>query len=110
MNFRRPSPLRTRPVRSTSVLIAAAATALALPGTALAASDEVTVFQTEVQPLTTYDDPSGCEKLPPAAHVLNNRTDDPVRIYADPFCTGPSIAVPPGHGSHVAPGSGSFSA
>ncbi len=96
--------------RSTSVLLATAAMSLALPGSALAATDEVTVFETEVQPLTTYDDPSGCEKLPPASHVLTNQTDDPVRIYGDPFCTGPSLVVPPGHGSHVAPGSGSFSA
>ncbi len=96
--------------RATSALIGAAAMALALPGSALADSGDVTVFETEVQPLTTYDSPSGCEKLPPAAHVLTNRTDEPVRIYGDPFCTGPSLSVPPGHGSHVAPGSGSFSA
>lgn len=96
--------------RTTAVLFAAAATALALPGAALADSDEVTVFETELQPLATYESPSGCEKLPPAAHVLNNRTEDPVRIYADPFCTGPSLLVAPGYGAHVAPGSGSFSA
>lgn len=76
---------------------------------ASAATGQVTVFETEVQSLTTYDNPDGCYKLPLAAHVLNNQTDEPVRIYGDPFCMGPSLLVEPGHGSHVAPGSGSFS-
>ncbi len=76
---------------------------------ASAATGEVTVFETETTRLTTYADPSGCHKLPLAAHVLNNHTDRPVRIYGDPFCAGPSVTVQPGFGSHVAPGSGSFS-
>lgn len=96
--------------RIAAVLLAAAALGSA-PGIAsAAASGEVTVFQTEFQQLTTYEDPDGCHKLPAAAHVLTNGTDEPVRIYADPFCAGPSVAVQPGYGSHVAPGSGSFSA
>ncbi|MBE9373689.1 hypothetical protein IQ251_04410 [Saccharopolyspora sp. HNM0983] len=94
-----------------SALFAAAAAVAAVPtGAAFAASGHVAVFETEVQPLTTYESPSGCEKLPPAAHVLTNETDRPVRIYADPFCVTPGLEVQPGHGSHVAPGSGSFSA
>lgn len=94
-----------------SALFVAGAAAAAVPtGTALAASGEVTVFETEVQQLTTYDSPSGCHKLPAAAHVLNNQTDEQVRIYGDPLCLGPSLVVEPGHGAHVAPGSGSFSA
>lgn len=93
------------------VLFIAGALVIGAPGSsALAATGQVTVFETEVQELTTYDDPSGCQKLPPAAHVLNNKTDEPVRIYGDPLCVGPSLVVQPGHGSHVAPGSGSFSA
>ncbi|QUH06319.1 hypothetical protein HUO13_28460 [Saccharopolyspora erythraea] len=76
---------------------------------ASAATEQVTVFETEAQPLTTYENPDGCYKLPPAAHVLNNQTNEPVRIYGDPLCLGPSMTVEPGHGSHVAPGSGSFS-
>lgn len=93
-----------------TLFVAAAAPATVPTGVALAASGQVTVFETEVQQLTTYDEPSGCHKLPEAAHVLNNQTDEPVRIYADPLCVGPGLVVEPGHGSHVAPGSGSFSA
>ncbi len=97
--------------RFTPVLFIAGALLIGSPGgSALAATGQVTVFETEVQELTTYDDPSGCQQLPPAAHVLNNETDEPVRIYGDPLCLGPSLVVQPGHGSHVAPGSGSFSA
>ncbi|PKW18384.1 hypothetical protein [Saccharopolyspora spinosa] len=76
---------------------------------ASAATGQVTVFETEAQPLTTYENPEGCYKLPLAAHVLNNQTDKPVQIYGDPFCMTPSLTVQPGRGSHVAPGSGSFS-
>ncbi|MDA3624615.1 hypothetical protein OU415_04135 [Saccharopolyspora sp. WRP15-2] len=98
-------------LRSTPVLLSASAAAMALAaGSAAAASGEVVVFETELQPLTTYADPTGCQKLPLAAHVLTNNTDSPVRIYGDPFCLGPSVIVLPGHGTHVAPGSGSFSA
>ncbi|GHA89114.1 hypothetical protein ACIQRS_04160 [Streptomyces termitum] len=92
-------------------LVLASGAALGLfQAPAHAAEGTVTVFETEVQPLTVYENPRGCHKLPLAAHVLTNATDRPVRIYGDPFCLGPSVAVPPGHGSHVAPGSGSFSA
>ncbi|MEZ7006295.1 hypothetical protein VM636_04330 [Streptomyces sp. SCSIO 75703] len=95
----------------TCALLAAVAWVGLTPGPAAAAAEgEVTVFQTELQPLTVYRDPAGCHKLPAAAHVLNNATDGPVRIYGDPFCLGPSVTVPPGYGAHVAPGSGSFSA
>lgn len=97
--------------RSVPVLLSASALAMGLSASpAAAANGEVIVFETEVQRLTTYATPDDCEKLPLAAHVLVNNTDDPVRIYGDPFCMGPSVTVPPGHGTHVAPGSGSFSA
>lgn len=89
-----------------ALLAASAAT-----GTAAAAEEgDVAVFSTEVTPLTVYRDPHGCQKLPPDAHVLTNHTDRPVTVYADPFCLTPGLTVQPGHGSHVAPGSGSFSA
>ncbi|UNS99845.1 hypothetical protein MMF93_27885 [Streptomyces tubbatahanensis] len=68
------------------------------------------MFSTEFQPLTHYENPEGCHKLPLDAHVLNNNTDQPVKVYGDPFCVTPGLTVQPGHGSHVAPGSGSFSA
>ncbi|GAA3863970.1 hypothetical protein [Streptomyces sedi] len=85
-----------------------AATAFSIP--AHAAEGEVSVFSTEFGPLTTYDNPVGCHKLPLDAHVLSNQTERPVTIYADPFCVTPGLTVQPGYGSHVAPGSGSFRA
>jgi hypothetical protein len=75
---------------------------------AQAATGDVTVFSTELQPLDVYHDPVGCVKLPVAAHVLTNQTSSDVRVYADPFCLTPNLTVQPGYGSHVAPGSGSF--
>lgn len=92
-----------------SVVFAAVLGLLLSPGSALAATGEVVVFGTEVEPLTTYDNPSGCYKLPMTAHVLVNKTDGPVQIYGDPFCMSPSLSIQPGFGSHVASGSGSFS-
>lgn len=94
-----------------TLLIATAAGAflVAAPATASAAEGKVIIFETEFQQLTTYTDPDGCQKLPIAAHVLVNETDSPVQIYGDPLCLTPSSTVQPGYGSHVAPGSGSFS-
>ncbi|HEY3502317.1 MAG TPA: hypothetical protein VGN37_05925 [Actinocatenispora sp.] len=89
---------------------AAAALTIGVSAPASAAQGRVTVFGTELTPLTTYDNPAGCYKLPFDAHVLTNQTDSPVHVYADPFCATPSLTVNPGYGSHVAPGSGSFSA
>lgn len=86
-------------------LFAAAAPASAAP----AARGTVTVFSTEFSELTVWEDPTGCHRLPVAAHVLTNQTDQPVRIHADPFCLTPDLTVEPGYGSHVTPGSGSFS-
>lgn len=75
-----------------------------------AAAEQVLVFSTELEPVATYDSPSGCQKAPATAHVLINNTDEPVRVYGDPFCLTPSLVVAPGHGSHIPPGTGSFSA
>ncbi|MFI7677229.1 hypothetical protein [Actinophytocola sp. NPDC049390] len=74
-----------------------------------AANGTVLVFEHELAPTTRYENPSGCVKLPAAAHLLANRTDSEVRIYADPFCLTPSLTVLPGHGTHVPPATGSFS-
>ncbi|MER5634567.1 hypothetical protein [Streptomyces nitrosporeus] len=94
-----------------SSLVLAAGAAVGLAQTpAVAAEGTVSVFRTEVESLSVYENPKGCHKLPATAHVLNNDTDGPVRVYGDPFCLGPSVTVAPGYGSHVAPGSGSFSA
>jgi hypothetical protein len=94
-------------IAASSVLLAG----VAASGTAVAAdSNEVVVFRNEFVPLSVYQDPHGCQKLPVDAHVLTNRTDRPVTVYGDPFCLTPGLTVQPGYGAHVAPGSGSFSA
>lgn len=99
--------------RLTAVLVAVvsglAVSILAGPP-ASAATGDVTVFSLETQPLDVFHDPAGCLKLPLAAHVLVNQTASEVEVYGDPFCLTPSLTVEPGYGSHVVPGSGSFSA
>ncbi|GHJ91360.1 MULTISPECIES: hypothetical protein [Streptomyces] len=100
-------------MRTRAVLISlvAASAVLGLAGSAqAAATGDVVVFSTEVQPLDVYRDPAGCRQLPTVAHVLTNQTDRPVRIYGNPFCLGPSVVVQPGYGTHVPGGAGSFSA
>ncbi|WP_235965771.1 hypothetical protein [Herbidospora solisilvae] len=82
---------------------------LGAPIPAHAATGQVVVFSTEFTPLSIYNDPEGCHKLPLASTQLNNQTDRPVRVYLDPFCLTPSITVQPGHGSRVPPVTGSFS-
>ncbi|MEU9686110.1 hypothetical protein [Amycolatopsis japonica] len=76
---------------------------------AQAVAGEVVVFSTEFERLDTYRNPEGCNKLPIAAHVLVNLSSSEVVIHADPLCLTPGLPVAPGFGSHVAPGSGSFS-
>ncbi|MFC4857162.1 hypothetical protein [Actinophytocola glycyrrhizae] len=83
--------------------------ATAAPAVAAPATGEVVVFSVESTELTVVENPSGCVKLPTAAHVLVNQTDKPVRVHGDPFCVTPGLTVAPGYGSHVAAGSGSFS-
>lgn len=87
-------------------------TGLSLAATAPAAAEsdtgKVIVFSTEVTELAVWVDPEGCVKLPAAAHVLVNQTDENVMIHGDPLCLTPGLTVAPGYGSHVA-GSGSFS-
>lgn len=90
------------------LLISAALTTAIAP--ARAAVGHVVVFVNEFRPLTVYTDPEGCHVLPPAAHVLDNLTDRPIRHYALPDCLGPYLTIQPGHGSHVQGSGGSFSA
>ncbi len=92
---------------ATGSVLALAAPAPAAPR---AAVGDVVVFSTEAQPLDTYTDPVGCHQLPSLSHVLTNQTDRPVKVYGNPFCLGPSVAVQPGYGTHVPGGAGSFSA
>lgn len=82
----------------------------AAPASAAEGVNEVVVFSHEFAPLRVYEDPQGCQALPVDAHQLNNQTDKMVTVYGDPFCLTPQIQVQPGHGAHIAPGSGSFSA
>ncbi len=95
----------------TATLSTLAATALLasvhLP--AQAATGRVAVFSTEATPLEIYENPKGCTKLPPEAHVLVNLTDTEVVVHGDPLCLTPGLVVAQDHGSHVAPGSGAFS-
>lgn len=113
----------SRHARSVNILITLTAVGILTfgPGApALAATQgKVVVFDTEtpVNPtlmgtkLDQYDNPQGCITLSAAAHVLDNLTDTPVKVYGSPGCMGPSLTIPPGYGSHVPPGKiGSFSA
>ncbi len=101
-------------VRAKAILVALAAAGAAVLGLTAparaAASGDVVVFSTEAQPLDVYRDPAGCQRLPALAHVLSNLSDQPVRIYGNPFCLGPSLVVQPGYGTHVPGGAGSFAA
>jgi len=87
--------------------LAAGATANA--GADTAAAGAVLVFQHELTATTRYVNPEGCTKLPLAAHLLVNTTDEDVKLYADPFCLTYSMVVPPGYGAHIPPVTGSFS-
>lgn len=109
--------MRHRTLTALAAAAAAALLALAAPATvAEAATGQVVVFSTEAQPLDVYTDPTGCQKLPPLAHVLDNLTDAPIRVYADPYCTVPATlpdgapgTLRPNYGTHVT-GIGSFRA
>lgn len=70
---------------------------------------QVVVFENEFLPLTHYVDPAGCHNMPALAHVIDNLTDRPIRIYTAPHCLGPYLEIQPGYGSHIH-GAGSFSA
>lgn len=94
-------------------LVAVGLATLAVAGVAAApaaaATGKVVVFTTEVEPLTTFENPSGCLALPATAHQLNNHTDAPVQLYSDPMCLAPALVVKPEMGTHVPPGAASFS-
>jgi hypothetical protein len=97
-----------------SALAAAAAVAalgLAAAAPAQAATGQVVVFSTEIQPLDVYTDPTGCHRLPITSHVIDNLTDQPIHVFLDPFCTVPAPipVLAPNYGSHVS-NVGSFSA
>ncbi|MGW5348913.1 hypothetical protein ACWERV_00150 [Streptomyces sp. NPDC004031] len=99
-----------------AALAAAAAVTLTATPAHAATPGQVVVFSTELQPLDVYQNPTGCTRLPALAHVIDNLTPQPIKVYADPFCTIPATLptsglgiLPPGYGSHVT-GAGSFSA
>jgi hypothetical protein len=92
-----------------AAIAAATSLAAAAPATAKSDTGKITVFSTEVAELAVWDAPEGCVKLPVDAHVLVNQSDENVMIHGDPLCLTPGLTVAPGYGSHVAPGSGSFS-
>jgi hypothetical protein len=88
--------------------LAATVLLAAVSPSAQAAAGRVAVFSTEFTPVKIYEDPRGCNKLPPDSHVLVNLTDADVVVYSDPFCLSPGLVVAEEYGSHVA-GSGAFS-
>jgi hypothetical protein len=97
-------PIATIVLLTAPVIAGSAAFAEPAPATG-----RVVVFSTELQELDTWEDPGGCQKLPAAAHVLVNETDEVVNTYGDPLCMTPGVSVQPDYGTHVAPGTGSFS-
>ncbi|WP_414942741.1 hypothetical protein [Amycolatopsis sp. cmx-11-51] len=94
-----------------AALCAASASALLVASSpaAQAATGNVVVFSTELERLETYENPEGCTKLAPSAHVLANLTSSKLVVHGDPLCLTPGVTVDPGYGSHVQPGSGAFS-
>ncbi|MPZ65444.1 MAG: hypothetical protein GEU83_07965 [Pseudonocardiaceae bacterium] len=70
---------------------------------------QLVIFEHELAPLTSFNDPNRCNNAPPLAHLIVNLTDDDIVLYADDRCAVPLVTVKPGYGSHVAPGQ-SFSA
>ncbi|WNV82873.1 hypothetical protein [Umezawaea sp. Da 62-37] len=98
--------------RVTTILFGALAASALLMSTgpaAGAATGEVVVFSAEVVQLEVYEHPRGCNALPTGAHVLANRTNQPVRIYGTPECFGiPVLTVEENWGSHVPPAAASF--
>lgn len=75
---------------------------------AAAATGSVVVFSIDELPLDVYKNPTGCKKLPIAAHVLANLTNRDVYVHGDPTCLTPGLPVPADHGVHVPPGTGAF--
>lgn len=98
-----------RLVNAALCTVSAGALMLVASPPAMAAEGSVVVFSTEFERLATYSNPEGCTKLPAAAHVLANLSSSDLVIYADPLCMTPGSTVKAGYGSHVTPGSGSFS-
>jgi hypothetical protein len=91
-----------------AVLLAIGALAISA-APANAQGGRVVVFQSEFQPLTQYADPAGCYNMPALAHVIDNLTSRPIKLYTAPNCLGPYLQIRPDYGSHIH-GLGSFSA
>lgn len=98
--------------RTCTVLITSIAVGLLAVGAphASAAEGRVLVFTTELSKATVYENPTGCTVFPPAAHIVVNQTNTPIKIYGGPSCIGPSITAEPGWGGHISPvpGTNSF--
>lgn len=97
-------------VMAAAILVAAGAVSAQADSGGVRAEGVVLVFEHEFTSTVRYENPAGCVKLPSDAHVLTNLTDTSIRVHGDPLCRMPGITVPPGHGSHLAPASASFSA
>ncbi|GAA2786719.1 hypothetical protein [Crossiella cryophila] len=97
--------------RAALTLAAVLAAGAALTGTAQAtpAIGEVIVYTVDTLPVVVFDNPTGCKKIPLGAHVLINRTNRPVEIYANPMCLPvPILILEEDTGAHAPPAAGSF--
>ncbi|QBI55521.1 hypothetical protein [Streptomonospora litoralis] len=97
---------RSSPVlASLSAAVMTGALVLSTAGTAHAATGEVVIYKSEVQPLETYRNPptGECYALPGTVHILLNQTDVEVTIHSNPNCLFPGIPVQPNHGWHAPP-------
>lgn len=80
-----------------------------------AAVGEVVVYIAEIAELVVYDNPKGCYDLPVGGHVITNRTNRHIEIFAVADCGGgfptpPILVLGENHGSHVPPSALSFKA
>lgn len=96
-------------IRRTAVLtltLAAAAvlTAGAAPASAAPSTGRVVAFIGDFLPVQVWEDPSGCNTLPAATHVVFNETDRTIIVYSDPLCLfplEPMARLEAGHSTHV---------
>ena len=108
--------------RIAAVLLASGLLATGIAGSAGAQApvakqgqEQVLVFILDkFVPVTKFEDPSGCYRLPAGTHVVINDTSREIEIHASPDCgqsaPAPGVPLKPGYGAHELPAFGSFSA
>jgi len=91
---------------------AAAMTTAVVPAAATPATGRVVAFVADLLPVTTFENPSGCNQFPLGAHIVFNETDGPIEVFADPECfvpLEPLATLEAGRSMHVT-AAGSFRA